>query len=95
MYTGNLHLVKYLVGRPPTIPVRLHEIFGVTHEGVPTIADGVRPQLELRTPASYTLAFVQNLDQFWDFEYPVGALPACLLAFICILRKCVYVCYCI
>ncbi len=69
--TGSTYMVKYMVGKTPTVSVRLTDIFGVRHEAIPDLTPGQKPQLELRTPAGYTIAYVQNIDKFWDFEYPV------------------------
>lgn len=66
--SGSKAALRYEPGRPPTLAVRLQEMFG--QRETPTVADGrVAVTLELLSPARRPLQVTQDLESFWRNGY--------------------------
>jgi ATP-dependent helicase HrpB len=66
--SGNRLAIRYTPGQPPTISVRLQEIFGWTE--TPRIAQGrVRLRVELLGPNYRPVQLTDDLQNFWATTY--------------------------
>ncbi len=67
--SGQRHRIAYPPGGPPTVEVRLQELFGSTV--TPTVADGRVPVLlHLTSPAGRPVQVTSDLTSFWASGYP-------------------------
>jgi ATP-dependent helicase HrpB len=70
MPTGQRKRIEYPADGPPSIAVRLQELFGATT--TPTIAHGRIPvQLHLTSPAGRPVQVTSDLASFWATTYPL------------------------
>ncbi len=66
--SGSLILLRYEPGQPPTLSVRLQEVFGM--ETTPRVAGGRVPvRMELLGPNHRPVQVTQDLTSFWDGTY--------------------------
>ena len=66
--TGSKIRLRYELGRPPVLSVRIQEMFG--QRETPTVANGkVAVQIELLSPAHRPLQITQDLVAFWQGAY--------------------------
>ncbi|PSW04651.1 ATP-dependent helicase HrpB [Photobacterium lipolyticum] len=66
--TGSRYPIRYLVGQPPVLAVRMQEMFG--EKTSPQIANGrIALVLELLSPAQRPLQITQDLAAFWSGSY--------------------------
>jgi ATP-dependent helicase HrpB len=66
--SGSLIPIDYASGYPPSLPVKLQEMFGLAD--TPSIADGrVKILLKLLSPAQRPLQVTQDLKGFWNSGY--------------------------
>jgi ATP-dependent helicase HrpB len=67
--SGSQIAVQYEVGRPPALPVRIQEVFGLSE--TPRIAGGrVRVVMHLLAPNMRTQQITDDLASFWANGYP-------------------------
>lgn len=68
MPTGSRLPIRYQVGKPPVLSVRLQEVFG--EQRSPMLAEGRIPVvLELLSPAHRPLQVTGDLAAFWQGAY--------------------------
>jgi ATP-dependent helicase HrpB len=69
MPTGERRRLDYPPDGPPSVAVRLQELFGTTT--TPTVANGRVPvQLQLTSPAGRPVQVTSDLASFWATTYP-------------------------
>ena len=67
--SGSRIAVAYEIGRPPTLSVRIQEVFGLKE--TPRVAGGrVRVVLHLLAPNMRTQQITDDLESFWASGYP-------------------------
>lgn len=67
--SGNRHRIRYELGKPPILAVRLQELFGWRE--TPRVADGRVPlQLHLLAPNQRPQQITDDLHSFWVNTYP-------------------------
>ena len=67
--SGNTRKLRYEVGKPPVLAVKLQELFGLAD--TPRIANGkVAVTLHLLSPAQRPIQVTQDLRGFWERTYP-------------------------